>query len=131
MPSWVTFLWCLAVIWSSNELVLPSLPPCSHCKKQHDLTLLFNCFHLIHLLSKKTMAQRMPIVNRTDIVTTSIVSWCFLQKLLGFTGGRAFTFTTVKCIELAIDTLSGSTIFLFKSVFGNDNSRSLWSVCSR
>lgn len=72
----------------------------------------------------------MPIVNKMDIVTTSIVNWCFLQKLLGLTGGLAFTFTTVKCIELAIDTLSGS-IFLLKSVFGKDNSRSLRSVCSR
>lgn len=27
------FLWCLAVIWCSNKSVLPSLPPCPHCKK--------------------------------------------------------------------------------------------------
>lgn len=55
------------------------------------------------------MAAIMPMVNKADILSTKIVSWCFLQKLrLGTLDGLEFILTTVKCIELAIDTLSGS-----------------------
>lgn len=51
------------------------------------------------------------MVNKADIVRTRMVNWCFRQKLLCLTTGLVFILTTVKCIELATETASGSGFF--------------------
>lgn len=84
-----------------------------------------------YLLSSSSTAVKMPIVNNTDMVSTRIVSWCFLQKLLWGGFLLVLTFTTVKCILLAIETLSCSTDFFSPIDTGTIPVGSLGFACRR
>ncbi|KAJ8975915.1 hypothetical protein NQ317_007758 [Molorchus minor] len=61
---------------------------------------------------ERNMAATIPTVNMADIERTKMVNWCFLQKLLSGGFCLVFMLTTVKCMELAIDMLSGSGFFV-------------------